>query len=195
MKETLKLIFTLSLICLIAGAMLAGINNVTKKPIEQAKAAKKQAAIKAVLPPCDNAPDQNTCAVTNNGTVWTFYVARNKGEFCGAAVEAVSNKGYGGNIALMLGIKANGHTQGIAILQQTETPGLGANIEGDKFQSNFKNKDLKNTKWQVKKDGGDVDQITAATISSRAVTGAIKAAIEAYLANIDKIKATGSAGK
>jgi len=90
-----------------------------------------------------------------------------------------------------LGINAEDKTEAIAVLSQKETPGLGANMTGKKFKSNFVQKDIKATKWSVKKDGGDIDQITAATISSRAVSGAVKDAIAAYLANIDKIKQTG----
>jgi len=191
MKETLRLILTLSIICLIAGALLAGVDNLTKAPIVQANCAKKLAALQEVLPPCDNQPDQNECTVKHNGQSWTFYVARNGTDYAGAAVETTSSIGYGGDITIMLGISAEGKTETIAILKQTETPGLGANIETDKFKSNFKQKELEATNWTVKKDGGDIDQITAATISSRAVSDAVNNAIEAYLANIDKIKATG----
>lgn len=193
MKETLRLILTLSLICFVAGALLAGVNNLTKGPIAAAKREKKLEAIKKVLPPCSNSPDQNTCTVEHNGRKWTFLVARNDKGYVGCAVETSSPAGYGGDIGLMLGINADGKTEAIYILSQKETPGLGANITGKEFQSNFKQKPLSGDEWnwQVKKDGGSVDQITAATISSRAVTGAVKAAIDAYLANEDKIKQTG----
>jgi electron transport complex protein RnfG len=191
MKETLRLILTLSIICLISGALLAKVDSLTKEPIANANRAKKLDAIKNVLPPCDNQPDQNSCVVEHNGTEWTFYVARNDGDYAGAAVETTSGNGYAGDISLMLGINAEDKTEAIAVLSQKETPGLGANMTGKKFKSNFVQKDIKATKWSVKKDGGDIDQITAATISSRAVSGAVKDAIDAYLANIDKIKQTG----
>jgi len=191
MKEMLRLILTLSIICLISGALLAKVDTLTKMPIEKANRAKKLDAIKNVLPTCDNQPDQNSCVVEHAGAEWIFYVARNGSDYAGAAVETSSSAGYGGDISLMLGINAEDKTEAIAILSQKETPGLGANIETDKFQSNFKQKELKTTNWTVKKDGGDIDQITAATISSRAVSGAVKEAIAAYLANIDKIKQTG----
>ena len=191
MKETLKLIMTLSIICLISGALLAGVEKITKAPIQRANNTNKLSALQEVLPACDNQPDQNECTVEHNGQTWTFYVARNADTYVGTAVETTSSKGYGGDITIMLGISAEGKTETIAILKQTETPGLGANIETDHFKSNFKQKPLEATNWTVKKDGGDVDQITAATISSRAVSDAVNKAIEAYLANIDKIKATG----
>jgi len=190
MKETLRLILTLSIICFIAGALLAGVDKVTQAPIQRANSAKKLCALQEVLPACDNQPDQNACTVEHNGQTWTFYVARNANTYAGTAVETTSSIGYGGDITIMLGISAEGQTETIAILKQTETPGLGANIETDNFKSNFKQKPIESTNWTVKKDGGDIDQITAATISSRAVADAVNNAIEAYLANQEKIKAT-----
>ena len=91
----------------------------------------------------------------------------------------------------MLGINADNETEAIAILGQKETPGLGANIEGDGFRSNFTKKSITETQWAVAKDSGDIDQITAATISSRAVVDAVKSAVDAYLANVDTIQETG----
>jgi electron transport complex protein RnfG len=191
MKETLRLIITLSLICLISGALLAKVNDMTKDAIAAAKRAKKLDALENVLPAYDNEPDNASCVVTNNGRAFTCYIARKDGKFAGTAIETSSSAGYGGDISLMLGINADGKTKAIYILKQTETPGLGANIVTPKFKSNFEDKDIAKNNWSVKKDGGDVDQITAATISSRAVTGAVKDAIDAYLANIEKIKQTG----
>ena len=163
----------------------------TSDRIDQANSQKKLDALKEVLPACDNSPDSNTVTVEHGGQSWTFSVAIKDGAFAGAAVETSSAAGYGGDIDLMLGINADEQTQAIAILGQKETPGLGANIEAASFKSLFASKDIRTTTWAVAKDGGEIDQITAATISSRAVTDAVKAAIDAYLANADIIKETG----
>jgi electron transport complex protein RnfG len=133
MKEMLRLILTLSLICLISGAMLAKVNSMTEAPIAKASAAKMQKAIKNVLPPCDNQPDQNKCVVEHNGREWTFYVALKGKDYVGTAVETSSGNGYAGDISLMLGINAENKTESIAILEQKETPGLGANMTCKKF--------------------------------------------------------------
>jgi len=191
MKETLRLILTVAIICSLAGALLSGVDALTRDRIAAVNRSKQLTAIQDVLPPCDNKPDATTCTVQHGGREWLFYVAREGGSFAGAAVATSSAGGYGGDISVMLGIKADGKTQAIAILAQKETPGLGANIEGDDFKLNFAGKDVKATHWAVAKDGGDIDQITAATISSRAVTDAVKAAIDAYLANVDTIQETG----
>lgn len=190
MNETFKLTLTLTLICLISGGILAFADMLTKDRIAEVKREREQTALNAVLPPHDNAAGAAMVKCNHGGRDWTFYIARNKEIFAGAAVETSSPDGYGGEIRLMLGIDANGKTAGIAILAQKETPGLGANIETPAFRSRLADRDLKKTNWNVKKDGGDIDQITAATISSRAVTQSIRAAVEAYLANQEIIEKT-----
>ncbi len=191
MKESLKLVLIPTIICILAGALLAGVDAMTKGLIEQCAIEKKQDALNKVLPAYDNILTDTTAVITAAGKQWLFYVARKSGKFVGAAVETSSSAGYGGDISLMLGINAENKTQAIDILGQKETPGLGAKIDGADFKDNFLDRDLAETRWAVAKDGGVIDQITAATISSRAVTHAVKAAIDVYLANLDEIQKTG----
>lgn len=178
MKEILKLTGVLFIICLISGALLAAVNAATKGPIAKAAKAGKLNAIKQVLP--QNAKTPEPVKITDNGKDWTFYVARNNGKFVGVAVETSSNKGYSGTIKIMLGINAEENVQAIAIISQAETPGLGARMVEPIFKDQFKNKNINTTKWAVKKDQGDIDQITAATISSRAVVDAINTGINVF---------------
>jgi electron transport complex protein RnfG len=192
MKEMIKLTATLTIICLIAGALLAGADAMTRERIAEADRARDQKALNTVLPPHDNAPDKDAVTVTSNGRDWTFAVARQNGAFAGAAVETSSPNGYSGEIRLMLGIGADGKTIGIAILAQKETPGLGANIQTPGFRSRLAGLDILKTKWNVKKDGGDIDHITAATISSRAVVDAVREALDAYTANRQLIETGGN---
>lgn len=189
MKETLKLVSILTFICLTAGSLLAWVNNVTKDRIQEAMKAEKIEAIKKVLPPCDNQPDSDTVTVTNAGVEWTFYVARMNNGFAGAAFETSSSGGYGGDIRLTVGVRADGRVQGITIIEHKETPGLGAKIEGEDFRNGFVDRSVRNTDWRVSKDGGDIDGITAATISSRAVVDAVKAGLDVFLEHEDKIEA------
>jgi electron transport complex protein RnfG len=183
MKETLKLTLTLTLICLVAGGLLAAADALTRDRIAMVNQQRRQAALNAVLPQHDNQPLDDAVTVTHADRDWTFYTATKDGVFAGAAVETGSPNGYGGTIRLMFGIGADGKSIGIAILEQKETPGLGANIETPDFKQRLADRDIKQTHWNVKKDGGDIDHITAATISSRAVTDAVRGAVEAYLAN------------
>ena len=186
--ESIKLVAVLTIICTIAGALLAVVHDVTEAPIAAAAAKEKGDAIMAVLPACDNNPVEDALTIDADGTLWSFYVAREKGQFVGTAFETISHKGYGGDIAIMVGINADGTVQAIEVLLgHKETPGLGAWITGDVFQGQFSGRSIADTQWAVKKDGGDIDQITAATISSRAVTDAVKAGLDVYTANSEAI--------
>ena len=80
----------------------------------------------------------------------------------------------------MVGLLPGGAIHGIEVLSHLETPGLGAKIREAKFKDRFKKRNLSNTKWAVKKDAGDIDGITGATISSRAVIKAIKDGLAFY---------------
>jgi electron transport complex protein RnfG len=190
MKEMLRLTLTLTLICLISGGLLAGVDALTRDRIAAVKAAREQAARNEVLPVHDNVP--KAVVVRHLDREWNFFVARQAGAFAGAAVETSSPNGYGGEIRLMVGFGADGKSTGIAILEQKETPGLGANIDTPGFRDRLAGLDLVKTNWRVKKDGGDIDHITAATISSRAVTDAVREALDAYLANRQTIENGGN---
>jgi len=181
--ESLKLVIVLTLICSVAGALLAVVHDVTAAPIAAAAMNEKGDAIMQVLPPCDNNPGKDVVTVDADGETWTFYVARKDGQFVGAAFEAVSAAGYGGDIVIMVGASASGTVQAIEVLAHKETPGLGAWISGEAFRGQFAGRSIPDTNWSVAKDGGDIDQITAATISSRAVTGAVKAGLDVFTAN------------
>ncbi len=103
------------------------------------------------------------------------------GNFQGAAVKT-SEGGFGGKIDMMVGFLADGTIKGTSVLSHAETPGLGANMTG-KFKDQFVDKNPNNFKLIVKKDGGDVDAITAATITSRAFSKAVDKAYQAFMAN------------
>ena len=181
MKETLKLVGTLTLICLCAGTLLAYINGLTEEPIRAALYAEKMAAVTDVLPPHDNRPAEATVAIEEDGRTWTFYTARRGENYVGAAAESSSQEGYGGTITIMVGLSADGSVQGVSVLKHKETPGLGARITEPEFTGRFAGKSLTGTRWAVSKDQGEIDHITAATISSRAVVGAVKQAVDVYL--------------
>lgn len=189
MKETIRLIVVLSVICIVAGLLLGIVNDVTVEPIRRAAVAKKQQAIKKVLP-ADTPEPVLQYVVEESGQTNTYYVARRNGEFVACALESSSKNGYGGTIELMVGLTAEGALHGISILKQQETPGLGAKIAKDDFQNQMRGLPLQGTTWKVSKDGGDIDAITAATISSRAVCEAIRSAVERFTADKARIVAS-----
>jgi electron transport complex protein RnfG len=110
----------------------------------------------------------------------TFFRGRQAGELNGIAFKVVAPDGYSGNIDIMVGIDPGGTVAGIEILSHAETPGLGDKIELPSYKEKFAGKNLDNADWRVKKDGGEFDQITGATISPRAVVGAVRKGLEFY---------------
>lgn len=191
MKETMRLVVVLTVICLVAGLLLAWVNDLTAGPIAAAAREEKMAAVRDVLPPCDNDPDADKKVVVVDEQEWIFYIGRKQGQYVGTAFEAVSGKGYGGTIRIMVGVTAAGTVNGVAVLAHKETPGLGAKIGGDAFRTQFPGLSVRDTRWAVSKDGGDVEAITAATVSSRAVAGAMKDGLAVYLAHERHIRGAG----
>jgi Na+-translocating ferredoxin:NAD+ oxidoreductase subunit G len=180
MKSTLQLILTLTVICLVAGVFLGVVNALTDAPIAAALREEKLAAIRAVLPPFDNTPDTDTVTVKEVGRDWTFFIGRKGGAYSGTAFTTASPNGYGGTITVMVGVDAAQRVNAIVILGQKETPGLGARIAEEGFRAQFAGRSIADTVWAVRQDQGDIDAITAATISSRAVVEAVKAGLDVY---------------
>ncbi len=171
----LSMVLTLLLVTLIASAALAYVYKVTKGPIEQSLLKKKLDAIGQVVPGFTNDPNAEMYKVMayDNTDSLEVYPAKKDGKLIGYAVKTFTNKGFGGLVELMVGFSPDLTIQNIAVLSHTETPGLGSKMTTPKFKGQFKNKNPKNFKLVVKKDGGDVDAITAATISSRAFCDAV----------------------
>lgn len=121
------------------------------------------------------------------GDVEVHRAAKN-GVVKGATFET-SSSGYAGPIKILVGISSDGVVQGVRVLKHAETPGLGDKIEEAKTSwiHSFEGKALTNTRWLVKKDGGDFDQFAGATITPRAVVKAVKEALEFHQAHHDAI--------
>jgi electron transport complex protein RnfG len=109
-----------------------------------------------------------------------FYPATENGKNVGVAVKTFSKNGYGGRIDLMVGFTPEGKINKISVLDQKETPGLGTKMTDSVFKNQFDGVNPEQFKLKVKKDGGDVDAITAATISSRAFCDAVEKAYKIY---------------
>lgn len=186
LKSTLSnMLLSLTIICLAAGAILAGVNLYTAGPIADAKAAALQNAIREVVPAFDNNPTEDAyMAVTGDGDSVKIYPAKKAGEFVGAAVESNTKKGFSGEIRVIVGFDAAGKLYNYSVLQHAETPGLGAKMQEwfrtDKNKQNVLGRTLADGELKVAKDGGDIDAITAATISSRAFLNAVNRAYSAF---------------
>ena len=178
----INMVATLFIVTLVASTALAYVYELTKEPIEAAKLAKKLKAIDAVVPEYDNQPvdDMFKVAVGDGLDSLEFYPAKKEGQVVGTAVRSFTNTGYNGLVVLMVGILPDGTIKDIEVVQHKETPGLGTKMESPKFKDQFKNMDPSQVAIKVKKDGGDIDAITAATISSRAFSAATQLAIDTH---------------
>lgn len=172
---------TLFLITAVAAVTLAAVYSVTKEPIAQAKAQKQEMAIKEVLPvEFDRIESKEIPAVDMPNRNLLFNIAYKGDEIVGYAINTLTMKGFSGQINAMVGISPEGTIYDTYLLEHKETPGLGTKLAEDKFKNQLKNFDPANKKLLVKQDGGDVDAITAATISSRAFLDAIQRALDTH---------------
>jgi electron transport complex protein RnfG len=178
MESTFKnMALSLTLISLVASACLGFVYEFTKKPIELSALNKKLNAIKLVVPEFTNNPNEEKYRLpTGEGDSLDIYPAKKDGVIVGYAVTTYTKKGFSGYISLMAGFKPDGTIANISVLEQKETPGLGTKMTEPKFKDQFNDKNPAEFALKVKKDGGPVDAITAATISSRAFCDAVQRA-------------------
>ena len=172
-----NMVLSLTLISLGASACLGFVYVMTKEPIELSLLNKKINAIKQVVPDFTNNPNEEMFRLpTGEGDSLDIYPAKKDGEIVGYAINTYTKTGFAGNISLMAGFKPDGTIISISVLEQKETPGLGTKMTEPGFKDQFNNKNPSEFKLKVKKDGGPVDAITSATISSRAFCDAVQRA-------------------
>ena len=188
MNKIIKKTVILTLITLIAGICLGAVYEITKEPIAQAQDAAKKEAWQQVFPDADANDfelidvDQKAAdkAIKDLGVKATIDEVCTVGEE-GYVVTVTDKEGYGGDIKITVGITADGTINGISILSITETAGLGMRATEPAFYEQYQGKQAE--KFVVSKDGGDgepIDALSGATITSRAVTGAVNAALGYY---------------
>lgn len=166
-----NMVLVLGLVCLLCSAVLGGAYVITKAPIEAAAAAKTQQAVAQVLPHFETLEYNADC---------NYYTAKDGEAVVGYAIES-SVVGFGGPLSLMVGVTTDGVVYNTSVLSHSETPGLGAKCSTDaKFIDQWRGFDPSVKKLSVKKDGGDVDAITASTITSRAYTLAVENALNVF---------------
>jgi electron transport complex protein RnfG len=177
-ESTFKnMVLSLTLISLGASACLGFVYKMTKAPIELSILNKKLSAIKEVVPDFDNNPSEEMYRLpTGDGDSLDVYPAKKDNKIVGYAVNTYTKKGFSGNVSLVAGFKPDGTIFNITVLEQKETPGLGAKMTERSFKDQFNDKNPAEFSIKVKKDGGQVDAITAATISSRAFCDAVQRA-------------------
>jgi len=206
MPETVKMLLTLTIIAGLAGLGLAAMNRSTTPLIEENERQFTLRSINRVVPdapahdqdPClkaepgfDNTPNQDAVCVGGH----RIYRARKGDEVVGLAVEAIGDQAYSGTILNLVGITLDGVVTGVEVLRHAETPGLGSLITDCVWRKQFVGKGPKDMVWKVTKDGGDVDQLAGATISSRSMIDAILKAQQVVAEHKDEILSAEPAGE
>lgn len=182
-ESILRLAVVLTLISLLAALALTGVYALTKGPIEKGQKEKKEKALFAVLPEFDGTVKDTVVIDENNESIPVHLAIGKDGKLYGAGIETYTKKAFGGRFDLMVGFDEEGSIVNTEVIKSAETPGLGDKINKDKsdFALQFNNQNPESFKLSVKKDGGDVDAITAATISSRAYCDAVERAYNIFM--------------
>ncbi len=182
-SSLINMVLVLGLISVVAATLLAWVNQETAEPIRQAELAKQQNAIKVVVPDF-NRLDEPVVFTDEAGQKLSCYKAYNNDQPVGVAVESYSSNGFNGFIQVMVGFDMQGNIVNYSVLKQSETPGLGTKMvdwfKTDKEHQSVVGLNPGNAALKVSKDGGQVDAITAATISSRAFLDAVDRAYTYY---------------
>ena len=204
----LKLGTSLGIISAIAACVLAFTSTLTKDPIARNNMRKNTEAIKSILPPFDNDPLSQEVKIDNV----SFFPGYMQGKLLGIAARATTPKGFGGNLTTMLCLKADGEVRNLIVTESNETPGLGtvvtarkeqktllqalsgnsqktAGLPPNKVLDSFNGINCSSAPWKLKKDGGSIDSVTGATISSNAVTDAANRIAKAFKDNREQILA------
>lgn len=171
----LNMFLTLLIVTALSSLAASAVYQVTKGPIAEVQRKKQEAAIKKVMPGFTDLEEQKTVPPQESDSVAVFEGYKDGSEV-GIAINAFTYQGYSGLIRILVGFEPDGTINNIEVLEQKETPGLGTKMAEPAFKNQFKGKNPEDFKLTVKKDGGDVDAITAATITSRAFCDAVEQA-------------------
>jgi electron transport complex protein RnfG len=195
MKSTLfNMVAVLFSITLIASAGVGAVNMITADAIAEAKAVATKQAIANVLPEFDSSEQSEQ---TIDDMPIKVYTATKGDYVVGYAVESMTKDGFGGVIRMMVGFTADGKINNVNVLEQAETPGLGTKMcdQDNALLSSIQGRNSWEVEFKVKKDGGELDALTAATISSRAYYNAVARAYQAFAVAVGaKASADGVSG-
>lgn len=177
----INMLLTLAVVTIVASFTLASVYNLTKEPIARAREAARQAAITMVVPSFDELQAKSFLPPDGRDSLELIFALKD-GEMVGVAVATYTDMGFSGRIRAMVGFFPDGRIVDVVHLHHQETPGLGDKIEKSKsdWSDQFKDMDPASDVIRVVKDGGNVDAITAATITSRAYCDGIQRAYDTF---------------
>jgi electron transport complex protein RnfG len=174
---------SLLVITLVSGFALGYVNELTIEPKAKAKLERKVNAIKQVLPEFNNNPVEQVKRIKSDMSKDSIeiYTGIMDDKPIGTAVIGSSEKGYSGLVKIMVGFNPDESIKNIVVLEQKETPGLGTKMKGEKFIRQFRGKKPSEFNLKPKKDGGDIDALAGATITSRAFGEATQLAYDVFI--------------
>jgi electron transport complex protein RnfG len=179
------MVVSLLVITLVSGAILGFVHENTKEAIELSKTRAQDEAIAKVLPAFDKLGNPVMILPENSSDSVVLFPAFMGEKLVGVAVKSFSEKGFSGHMSVMAGLDTAGNFTGYEVLEHKETPGLGSKMtewfrDREKQGQNIIGKNPANTRFNVRKDGGDIDAITASTITSRAFLDALTRAYDGW---------------
>ena len=198
-RKLLIPVLSLVLLAALGAALIAATDQLTRERVAENEAAQIMKVLGALLPEggYDNSPHLDVITLTGaelpgSNAVLPVYRARLAGEPVTAILTVIAPDGYVGSIRLLVGIRADGTISGVRALEHRETPGLGDNIEAARSDwiSVFDGRSIEDpaaVAWQTRRDGGDFDQISGATVTSRAVIGAVRDSLIYFTENQDTL--------
>ena len=162
------MIAALLAVAVLSAAALGYVYQITKEPIARAKDQKTLDAIREVVGTFDNNPfaEKTTIATPDGKSELELYPARENGIVTSVAIKTFSDNGFGGRIELIIGMLMDGTVTGYKVIEQKETPGLGTKIAESKFADQFIGLNSYHDQFKLKKDGGEIDAVTGAILSS-----------------------------
>jgi len=189
-QEQWHMVIALLVVAVLSTAFLGITHMLTRAPIEQAERQALMDALMQVLPEHSNDPIQDTrqLLLPKHKKMTTFYFSRNAQKSITAiAWETTAPDGYNGSIRILMAVRPDGTIHAVRITHHQETPGLGDGIMNTAWLAEFSNQSLAHSHWAVKKDGGQFDQFTGATITPRAVVKAVKKGLEMFMQQRQKL--------
>ena len=180
--EKSKMIKVILTVAVVSGLMLSFVYLLTKEPIQNAQNKLISESMKEVVAAeFDNNPYEEKLVVQRGKEKFTIYPARQDGYVTSLILKTHSNKGYGGRLDVLVGFSLDGTVGNYKVIKHQETPGLGSRVNDDSFKKNIIGKKPDKETFKVRQDGGEIDAITGATITSRALIDAIQKAYRGYL--------------
>lgn len=194
-KISPMIIVPIFIISLLSGIALAFTNGATAERIREAMTKELNIALAEVIPGFDNKPGEEkdpASPVRKGDSKLAFYPAKKGTDLLGFAVESTVYSGYSGELGVIFGVDKDGKIIKAKVIVCTETPGLGDKAKKPEFLNQFEGKSLADFNFKVKKDGGQVEALTGATITSRAVGLAIENGLNTVKAKFENSATTPS---